>query len=93
MTETHLVAKKLALLETYLHELRTESRPERILLARHGWIAAEHASRLERMVGFRNILVHGYAEVNPRVVREVVEHHLGDLDEFVLAVRERLSRS
>jgi len=41
-------------------------------------------------VGFGNILVHGYAEVDPGVVRDVLEHHLADLDAFVLAVRDRL---
>ncbi len=30
MTEAHLVAKKLALIETYLRELRSEGRPELI---------------------------------------------------------------
>ncbi len=42
------------------------------------------------MAGFRNILVHGYAEVNPRIVRNVVEHHLGELEAFVAAIRARL---
>ena len=42
------------------------------------------------MVGFRNVLVHGYAEVDPAIVRDVVEHHLGDLDAFVAAMRARL---
>jgi len=35
------------------------------------------------MAGFRNVLVHAYTEVDPAIVRDVVEHHLGDLDEFV----------
>jgi uncharacterized protein YutE (UPF0331/DUF86 family) len=39
----------------------------------------------------RNILVHGYAEVDPEVVKDVVEHHLGDLDAFVSPIRARLS--
>jgi uncharacterized protein YutE (UPF0331/DUF86 family) len=34
--------------------------------------------------------VHGYAEVDPKIVRDVVEHHLGDLDAFVAAIRTRL---
>ena len=134
MTESHLVAKKLALIETYLRELRTEGHPEQIttdlrelrfsehtlqiaiqaaldvashivsderlgepvtnrelfdLLARHNWIDQQLADRLRRMVGFRNLLVHGYAEVDPLVVKDVVERHIGDLDAFVAVIRAR----
>lgn len=136
MTEAHLVSKKLALIETYLRELRTEARVQIIpadlrelrfvehtlqmaiqatldvashivsderfgepatnrelfdLLARHGWIDDALSGRLRRMAGFRNILVHGYVEVDPLIVKDVVEHHLGDLDAFVLAIRNRIS--
>jgi uncharacterized protein YutE (UPF0331/DUF86 family) len=42
------------------------------------------------MVGFRNILVHGYATVDPAIVRNVVENHLGDLTDFVSAIRRGL---
>ena len=135
MTETHLVAKKLAQIDTYLGELRKEAHPERIpadlrelrfiehtlqiaiqaaldvashivsddrlgepstnrqlfdLLARSGWIPADLASRLRDMAGFRNVLVHGYAEVDPLIVKDVVENHLGDLDAFAAQIRSRL---
>jgi predicted nucleotidyltransferase len=45
---------------------------------------------LHRMVGFRDILVHGYDEVDLRVVEDVVANRLGDLLAFVAAVRARL---
>jgi uncharacterized protein YutE (UPF0331/DUF86 family) len=41
---------------------------------------------------FRNILVHGYAEVDTRILRDIVEHRLGDLVAFVSAIRRRLPR-
>lgn len=135
MTELHLVAKKLAFIETCLRELREQARPADLLndlrelrfvehtiqiavqaaldvashivsddrlgeptsngalfdlLARAGWIALELAPALRRMVGMPDILVHGYAEVDPAIVKDVVEHHLGDLDAFVAAIRARL---
>lgn len=45
---------------------------------------------LVAMAGFRNVLVHGYDDVDLAIVRDVVEHRLGDLEAFVAAVRRRL---
>jgi uncharacterized protein YutE (UPF0331/DUF86 family) len=59
-------------------------------LARHGWLPADLAATMGRMAGFRNIVVHGYAGVNLDVVRNIVEHRLGDLLAFVAAIRPRL---
>jgi uncharacterized protein YutE (UPF0331/DUF86 family) len=42
------------------------------------------------MAGFRNAVVHMYEDVNLAIVRDVVENHLGDLLEFVAAIRFRL---
>lgn len=39
------------------------------------------------MAGFRNVLVHGYTEVDLGIVRDVVLNRLVDLDDFVTAVR------
>jgi uncharacterized protein YutE (UPF0331/DUF86 family) len=61
------------------------------LLVRHGWIPRELAPVLHDMVGFRNILVHGYEVVDPAVVEKVTRHHLDDLLAFVRAIRERLA--
>ncbi len=135
MTDAALLAKKLALVETCVAELRRLSRPEELahdireqrfvehtlqiaiqaaldaashvvsdqrlgeprtnrelfdLLARAGWLQSQLAATLERMAGFRNVLVHGYDDVDLDVVRDVLEHHLDDLIHFVRAVRLRL---
>lgn len=60
------------------------------LLARGGWIEAALAATLSRMAGFRNILVHGYDEVDLAVVEDVVRHRLDDLLAFVKAIDIRL---
>ncbi len=60
------------------------------LLAAAGWIEQNLAAKLRAAVGFRNILVHGYTDVDPNVIRDVVEHHSTDLEEFGAAVRRRL---
>ena len=135
MTDPELVAKKLGLIEAYVHDLRTLGRPDDLatdireqrftlhtlqlatqaaldvashivsdehlgepetsrdlfgLLARHGWIGADLAAKLEDMAGFRNVLVHGYADVDLGVVEDVVRHRLDDLLAFVQAIRPRL---
>lgn len=60
------------------------------LLAQAGWIEKPLAETMFKIVGFRNILVHGYANVDLGIVRDVVEHRLDDLLGFVAAVQRRL---
>jgi uncharacterized protein YutE (UPF0331/DUF86 family) len=57
------------------------------LLARAGRLTPELARRLQAAIGFRNVLVHGYAEVDVAVVRDVLEHHVADLLDFAAAIR------
>jgi uncharacterized protein YutE (UPF0331/DUF86 family) len=135
LTDWELVAKRLAQIETCVHDLRTLARPgemrkdvreERFvehtlqiaiqaaldvaahivadehlgeartnrelfdLLERHGWIPGELATELRRMAGFRNVLVHGYGDVDLDIVEEIVRHHVGDLLRFAQVVRGRL---
>jgi len=59
------------------------------LLHRDGWLDADLAGTLRNMAGFRNVLVHGYDDVDLRVVHDVLNVHLGDLTAFVEAVRRR----
>jgi uncharacterized protein YutE (UPF0331/DUF86 family) len=135
VTDPTLVAKKLALVETCVADLRrlaqpaalsTDLREQRFvehtlqiaiqaaldvashivsdehmgeprtsrelfdLLERNGWIPPALASTLRNMVGFRNVLVHGYDDVDLGIVRDVLEHRLDDLIQFVAIVRGRL---
>jgi uncharacterized protein YutE (UPF0331/DUF86 family) len=60
------------------------------LLARHRWIEPALASKLEDMAGFRNVVVHGYADVDLNIVEDVVRNHLDDLLAFVRAIRARV---
>ncbi|MEW5983792.1 MAG: DUF86 domain-containing protein [Acidobacteriota bacterium] len=60
------------------------------LLERDGWIAAALRERLADMAGFRNVLVHGYDDVDLAVVRDVLANHLMDLSDFAECVRQFL---
>ena len=133
MIDSDLVAKKLALVETCVQQLRTLARPEAIrtdireqrfvehtlqiaiqsaldvashvvsderlgepetnrelfdLLVRGGRLPETLAASLRDMAGFRNVLVHGYQEVDLGIVEDVLAHHLDDLIAFATAIRE-----
>ncbi len=135
MTDPELIAKKLAVVETAVQQLRRMARPDQLaddireqrfvehtlqiaiqaaldaashivsdrrlgepasnrelfdLLARDGWIGDDLRHELSAMAGFRNILVHGYAEVDVAIVRDVLEHRLDDLLRYTASVRARL---
>ena len=135
MTDPQLVAKKLALIESCVADLRRLARLDELerdirerrfvehtlqiaiqaaldvashissdqrlgeprtsrelfdLLERANWIPATLGATLRRMVGFRNVVVHGYDDVDLEVVRDIVEHRLGDLMEFAATIRKRL---
>lgn len=60
------------------------------LLERNGWIGEDLGAALGQMAGFRNLVVHGYGEVDLSIVRDVLENHLDDLLDFVGAIRRRM---
>ena len=63
------------------------------LLSHAGWLEPKLATTLRAAVGFRNVLVHGYTEVNLDVVRDVLENRLDDLEAFVTTIRQRLTNA
>ena len=58
------------------------------ILERGSFLPNQLAANLKNMVGFRNILVHGYEIVDLAILREVVEDRLDDLLAFVKAIRK-----
>lgn len=62
-------------------------------LATHRLIPAVLAPRLRQMAGFRNLIVHGYAKVDPAIVATIASRDVQDLLDFVTAVRESLALS
>lgn len=40
------------------------------------------ASKMEAMVGFRNIAVHNYQKLNIDILRAILQNNLGDLEDF-----------
>ncbi|MEE8587412.1 MAG: DUF86 domain-containing protein [Acidobacteriota bacterium] len=56
------------------------------LLADSGWIELELADVLKRMVGFRNIAVHDYRELQLSITVSVITRHLDDFLQFSQAL-------
>ena len=56
------------------------------LLAQAGWIESDLATRMQKMVGFRNIAVHDYQALQLPIVEAVITKHLGDFTAYSKAV-------
>lgn len=68
-----------------------ESRESFAILAREKVIAADLGDRLQRMVGFRNIAVHQYRDLDMDVVETVIEHRLDDLLAFAQTILAQMN--
>ena len=66
--------------------LPKESKESFEILAKAGVIPQELADRLKGMVGFRNIMVHQYREVDIKIMVDIIERHLDDLVIFTTHV-------
>jgi uncharacterized protein YutE (UPF0331/DUF86 family) len=81
-------AIELANRVTYLRnlEIADDTASTFLVLGRAGLIPDELAQAMKRMVGFRNVAVHQYRELDLAIVRAVIEHRLPDLQAFSRAV-------
>jgi len=59
------------------------------ILGREGWLSEDLAMTFADIARFRNLLVHGYAEVDDRRVVAILQERLGDLAAF----RQHLARA
>ena len=50
------------------------------ILAENGYIDAELRERWVRIIGFRNVLVHEYLDIDREIVFQVLHHRLDDLE-------------
>ncbi|KHE90423.1 MAG: DUF86 domain-containing protein [Candidatus Scalindua rubra] len=56
------------------------------ILQNKGVIKAEMSEKMISMVGFRNILVHEYETINFAIVCNILQHHLKDINEYLLTM-------
>lgn len=62
------------------------------ILARDSLIPPSLAERLKNAVGFRNVAVHQYKDIDWAIVHRIARYHLGDFEEFARAVFDALTR-
>ena len=67
-----------------------ESRDSFAILVREGLIEPALGDRLKRIVGFRNLAVHQYRELDLDILESVIRKNLDDLLTFAQAVRSDL---
>ena len=63
-----------------------ESRQAFVLLEEAGILQRELSRRMQDMVGFRNVIVHQYLELDRRILRTILDERLGDFADFTRAV-------
>lgn len=56
------------------------------VLGFHGVVPPALTEALVKMVGFRNVAVHSYREIDPRIVNGIARERLDDFESFVEAV-------
>ncbi len=61
-------------------------------LAKAGVIHENLALQLKKAVGFRNIAVHNYEDIDWTIVHTIACHHLGEFTEFVKVITSVLLR-
>ena len=52
------------------------------LLMKNKYIDTETLKKMKGMIGFRNIAIHDYKEIDEEILQDIIENHLCDLLEF-----------
>ena len=52
----------------------------------------ELAAKMKAMVGFRNIAVHDYDNINMKIVQIIIEKHLSDFQEYIDSINNFLRK-
>lgn len=61
------------------------------LLEKFSIISSDLSKTMAKMVGFRNISVHDYEEVNPEIVKSIVKNNLQDFETFYRVIFEKVA--
>ena len=53
------------------------------LLEQNEIISSQMCNKMKAMIGFRNIAIHEYKQIDEEILKEIIEKHLDDLTDFV----------
>lgn len=67
-------------------EVPQQSRDIFTVLEKHQVISSKISTRMQAMVGFRNVAVHDYQKLSLEIVHSILENHLNDFNDFASAV-------
>lgn len=84
---SHLIA------QLGLERPKRENKEIFLILGKEGIIPKEFVQKLTQMVGYRNILVHEYLEVERHNTYVNIQEHLGDFAEFAKYIERYLQKS
>ncbi|MCK0470181.1 DUF86 domain-containing protein [Halalkalibacter sp. APA_J-10(15)] len=62
------------------------SRDAFTIIEQEGLIPSSLSHRMKAMVGFRNVAVHDYQEINIQILEKVIENHLVDFTSYTKAI-------
>ena len=65
-----------------------DSRDAFRLMEKADLLGAELSERMQNMVGFRNIAIHQYQELDICILHRILDEHLGDFEAFLDAVHK-----
>lgn len=61
------------------------------ILEKNNYIQRAISEKLQKMVGFRNIAVHDYQAIDPKILKSIISLHLKDFEEFYDAIIRKFS--
>ena len=86
----HLLAISSHLLASRGVRELTDYRDVLIKMGKEAILPQDFAERISKMAGFRNLLVHDYAEVDPELVYEFLQYRVVDFEEFMKHIAAHL---
>ncbi len=59
-----------------------------IVLVEHGYVEKARKETFEKMAGFRNIIIHEYARIDPVIIHSVLQKGIADLRYFASEMKQ-----
>ncbi len=61
------------------------------ILSENAWIDSETSKRMQKMVGFRNIAIHDYQEIDVEILKSILTKNLSDFEKYYKQILKKLN--